>query len=107
MHSTTLATNAIIERQGATIGLLTTQGFRDILEMGREQIYDMHDLHARFPEPIVPRYLRAEITERISRDGVVLQRPEPEEVGAVVKELLAQGVEALAICLLHAYKSCQ
>ena len=105
VHSTTLVTNAIIERQGATIGLLTTQGFRDILEMGREQIYDMHDLHVRFPEPIVPRYLRAEIAERISRDGVVLQRPEPEEVGAVVKELLAQGVEALAICLLHAYKN--
>ena len=105
VHSTTLATNAIIERQGATVGLLTTRGFRDILEMGREQIYDMHDLHAKFPEPIVPRYLRAEIAERTNRDGVILQRPEPGDITAVVQALLAQGVEALAICLLHAYKN--
>ena len=105
VHSTTLVTNAIIERQGATVGLLTTRGFRDILEMGREQIYDMHDLHAKFPEPIVPRYLRAEIAERTNRDGVILQRPEPGDITAVVQALLAQGVEALAICLLHAYKN--
>jgi N-methylhydantoinase A/oxoprolinase/acetone carboxylase beta subunit len=105
VHSTTLATNAIIERQGARIALLTTKGFRDILEMGREQIYDMHDLHATFPEPLVPRYLRAEIAERTSRDGVVLYRPDVTEVTAVVKELLAQGVEGLAICLLHAYNN--
>lgn len=105
VHSTTLATNAIIERKGATIALLTTQGFRDILEMGREQIYDMHDLQARFPEPLVPRYLRAEITERISRDGEVFQAPDAAETIEVVNKLLQQGVEALAICLLHAYKN--
>jgi N-methylhydantoinase A/oxoprolinase/acetone carboxylase beta subunit len=105
VHSTTLATNAIIERRGATVGLLTTKGFRDILEMGREQIYDMHDLHARVPEPLVPRYLRAEIAERLSRDGTVLQRPAPAAITAVVQALLAQGVEALAVCLLHAYKN--
>jgi N-methylhydantoinase A/oxoprolinase/acetone carboxylase beta subunit len=105
VHSTTLATNAIIERQGATIGLLTTKGFRDILEMGREQIYDMHDLHARFPEPLVPRFLRAEVAERTSRDGEVLLQPDPEEIASVVQALLARGIEALAICLLHAYKN--
>jgi 5-oxoprolinase (ATP-hydrolysing) len=105
VHSTTLATNAIIERKGAKIALLTTRGFRDILEMGREQIYDMHDLHARFPEPLVPRYLRAEISERISRNGEVFQPPDAAETATVVGALIAQGVQALAICLLHAYKN--
>lgn len=105
VHSTTLATNAIIERKGAKIALLTTRGFRDVLEMGREQIYDMHDLHARFPEPIVPRYLRAEVSERINRDGEVLQRPDAAETVEVVGKLVDQGIEALAICLLHAYKN--
>ena len=73
VHSTTLATNAIIERKGAETALLTTRGFRDVLEMGREQIYDMHDLHAQFPEPLAPRYLRAEVNERIDRDGRTLE----------------------------------
>ena len=58
VHGTTLVTNTIIERRGARVGLLTTQGFRDILEMGTEQRYDIHDLFLRFPEPIVPRDLR-------------------------------------------------
>lgn len=105
VHSTTLATNAVIERKGATSALLTTRGFRDILEMGREQIYDMHDLQAQFPEPLVPRYLRAEIAERISRDGEVLQAPDVAEAIEVVKTLRNHGVETLAICLLHAYKN--
>ena len=105
VHSTTLATNAIIERKGAKIALITTKGFRDILAMGREQIYDMHDLHARFPEPLVPRYLRAEVSERTSRDGEVFQLPDAAETLAVVDKLLRQGAEALALCLLHAYKN--
>jgi N-methylhydantoinase A/oxoprolinase/acetone carboxylase beta subunit len=105
VHSTTLATNAIIERKGATLALLTTKGFRDILEMGREQIYDMHDLQAAFPEPIVPRYLRADIAERTSRDGTVFQPPAAAEVVEVVTKLRDRGVEALAVCLLHAYKN--
>lgn len=105
VHSTTLATNAIIERKGANTALITTKGFRDVLEMGREQIYDMHDLHTQFPEPIVPRYWRVEVVERISRDGEVLQRPDTAAISEVVRNLVAQGVEALAICLLHAYKN--
>ena len=105
VHSTTLATNAIIERKGARTGLLTTRGFRDVLEMGREQIYDMHDLHAEFPEPIVERHLRAEITERIDRDGNILQRLDLEASIGVIDELVEHGVEAVAISLLHAYKN--
>ena len=105
VHSTTLATNAIIERKGAKTALLTTRGFRDVLEMGREQIYDMHDLHARYPDPIVPRHLRAEVSERIDRDGRVLQELDLEASAKVLDYLVAQGVEAVAVSLLHAYNN--
>ncbi|MDP6455648.1 MAG: hydantoinase/oxoprolinase family protein [SAR202 cluster bacterium] len=105
VHSTTLATNAIIERKGAKIALLTTEGFRDVLELRREQIYDMHDLHARYPDPIVPRSLRVEVSERIDRDGRVFQSPDANQSTTTVDDLLKQGVEAVAISLLHAYKN--
>ena len=105
VHSTTLATNAIIERKGAKTALLTTQGFRDVLEMGREQIYDMHDLHAHFPEPIVPRSLRAEVPERVDRDGRVLQELDLEASARVLDDLVEQGIEAVAVSLLHSYNN--
>jgi N-methylhydantoinase A/oxoprolinase/acetone carboxylase beta subunit len=105
VHSTTLATNAIIERKGAKIALITTEGFRDILELGREQIYDMHDLHARYPDPLVPRSLRVEVSERTDRDGRIFQAPDVEQSVAIVDDLLKQGVEAVAISLLHSYKN--
>ena len=69
VHATTLVTNAVIERRGARTGLLVTRGFRDVLELAREQRYDIHDLFARFPAPLVPRPLRLEVDERMSRDG--------------------------------------
>ena len=72
VHGTTLVTNAIIERNGSPLGLLTTRGFRDILEMGTEQRYDIYDLFLRFPEPLVPRALRREVDERLDRDGRVV-----------------------------------
>ena len=105
VHSTTLATNAIIERKGAKTALLTTRGFRDVLEMGREQIYDMHDLHARYPDPIVPRSLRAEVPERIDRDGRVLLKLDLETSAQVLDDLVEQGIEAVAVSLLHSYNN--
>ena len=105
VHSTTLATNAIIERKGADTALLTTRGFRDVLEMGREQIYDMHDLHAQFPEPLAPRYLRAEVNERIDRDGRTLEPIDLDHAADLVDALVEQGVQAVAISLLHAYRN--
>ena len=105
VHSTTLATNAIIERKGAKTALLTTLGFRDVLELGREQIYDMHDLHARYPDPIVPRHLRAEVPERVDRDGRVLQELDLETSAQVLDDLVEQGVEAVAVSLLHSYNN--
>lgn len=105
VHSTTLATNAIIERKGAKVALLTTKGFRDVLEMGREQIYDMHDLHARYPEPIVPRSLRISVTERVDRDGRVVLPIDVKGALVQIEDLLDQGVEAVAISLLHSYNN--
>ncbi|MFQ5989633.1 MAG: hydantoinase/oxoprolinase family protein [Candidatus Methylomirabilales bacterium] len=105
VHSTTLTTNAIMERKGARTGLITTKGFRDILQLGREQIYDIYDLHAQLPVPLVPRYLRQEVAERLNRNGEVLRHPDEGEALSAVGELVKQGVEALAISLLHAYKN--
>ena len=104
VHGTTLVTNAIIERNGARLGLLTTRGFRDILEMGTEQRYDIHDLFLTFPEPLAARRDRREIAERVSRDGVVLEAIDLDAVRREVRELVEDGVEALAVCFLHAYK---
>ena len=105
VHGTTLATNAIIERNGARLGLLTTRGFRDVLEMGTEQRYDIHDLFLTFPEPLAARPDRREIGERMSRDGAVLQAIDPGAVRREVRELVEDGVEALAVCFLHAYRN--
>ena len=105
VHGTTLVTNAIIERNGARLGLLTTRGFRDILEMGTEQRYDIHDLFLTFPEPLAARRDRREIAERVSRDGVVLEAIDLDAVRREVRELVEDGVEALAVCFLHAYKN--
>ena len=105
VHGTTLVTNAIIERSGARLGLLTTRGFRDILEMGTEQRYDIHDLFLTFPEPLAARRDRREIAERVSRDGDVLEAIDPEAVRREVRALVEDGVEALAVCFLHAYKN--
>ena len=105
LHGTTLVTNALVERKGARLGLLTTAGFRDTLEAGREQRYDIYDLFLSFPEPLVPRELRLEIDERLDRDGNVVIAPDPEQVRRQLRTLQATGVEAVAICLLHAYRN--
>lgn len=105
LHGTTIVTNAIIERRGRPTGLLTTRGFRDVLEMGHEQRYDIYDLFLRFPEPIVPRRHRLEVDERISRDGEVLRPLDLDAVDALADELVANGVEAVAISLLHSYRA--
>ena len=103
VHGTTLVTNALIERTGARLGLITTRGFRDILEMGTEQRYDIYDLFLRFPDPLVPRRHRLEVAERIDRDGNVLMLLDPDEVRATAQRLISEGIEAIAICFLHAY----
>lgn len=105
VHGTTLATNALIERKGARTGLVTTRGFRDIVEIGREGRYDMYDIFIDPPSPLVPRHLRREVTERIAPDGSVTTPLEEADARAAVAGLLEDGVEAVAICLLHAYRN--
>jgi 5-oxoprolinase (ATP-hydrolysing)/N-methylhydantoinase A len=105
VHGTTLATNAIIERNGAAVGLLTTNGFRDILEMGSEQRYDIYDLFLQFPEPLVERARRLEVFERIGADGRIITPLDEETVRAAVRRLTEDGVEAIAICFLHSYRN--
>src|SRR5947209_18020484 len=97
VHGTTLVTNAIIERRGARLGLITTAGFRDVLEMGTEQRYDIYDLFLEFPEPLVPRRRRLEGAERIDRDGRVVVPLDPERVRARDGGRAAAGAEALAV----------
>ena len=103
IHGTTLVTNAIIERKGAPLGLITTQGFRDLLEMGTEQRYDIYDLFLRYPEPLVARRHRLEVPERVDRDGRVVAPLNEAAVEAAARKLVADGVEAVAICFLHSY----
>src|SRR3989442_2608822 len=103
VHGTTLATNALIERKGARTALLTTEGFRDALEIRHEGRYDMYDLFIDPPAPLVPRRLRREVRERLLADGEVRQPLDEDGARRVIGELAAEGVEAVAICLLHAY----
>ncbi|MGE0800559.1 MAG: hydantoinase B/oxoprolinase family protein [Lautropia sp.] len=103
VHGTTLATNAVIERRGARIAFLTTEGFRDTLEMGTESRYDHYDLYVDKPEPVVPRHRRFAIPERIAADGSVLRALDEDAVRALLPQLDAAGVEAVAIGFLHSF----
>jgi N-methylhydantoinase A len=105
IHGTTLITNAIIERKGSKTGLITTQGFRDALEIGREKRYDIYDIFLENPEPLVPRALRREVAERLDESGRVLIPLNRMEVFDVVQDLLRAGVEALAVVLLHSFRN--
>ena len=103
IHGTTLFTNALIERKGARTALVTTRGFRDAIEIGREHRYDMYDLWIEKPTPLAPRHLRFEVAERVLVDGSVTLRLDEDEVLALVERLRAEEVEAVAVCLLHSY----
>jgi N-methylhydantoinase A len=103
VHGTTVATNAIIERRGAKTGLITTRGFRDVLELRRIRIPRLYDLTWEKPEPLVERHLRREVDERITHDGAVHTRLDGASVVAALADLQDHNVEAIAVCLLNAY----
>jgi N-methylhydantoinase A/oxoprolinase/acetone carboxylase beta subunit len=103
VHATTLVTNALIERKGANAVLLATRGFRDILELGREQMYDIYDLFAPPPEPLIPRPQRLEIDERVDANGRVLQAPTPESITCAIEQIRALDASSVAIAFLHSY----
>jgi N-methylhydantoinase A len=104
VHGTTLVSNALIERRGSSIALLTTKGFRDVLTSGKEQRYDMYDLFIQMPEPLVPRRLRYGIDERVLADGTVDHPMRTDEIAALVPTLRESGVEAVAVSFLHSYR---
>ena len=101
--ATTVATNAILERKGGRTALVTTRGFRDVLIMGRSKRFDTYDLWLDKPRPLVPRRAIHEVDERIGPDGEVLAPLDPDSVAAVAERLAADGVESVAVSLLHAY----
>ena len=103
VHGTTVATNAVLERRGSVTALLTTAGFRDVLELRRLRIPHMYDLRWRKPPPLVPRRLRLEVRERMLADGTVEQPLDEGHVRALAEALRAAGVESVAVCLLHSY----
>jgi N-methylhydantoinase A len=105
IHGTTLVINSIIERKGARTGLITTKGFRDVLELGREIRYAPYDVFAEFPKPLVPRRLRLEVDERVRSDGTVVKALDPAEARAVIERLVAMGVESVAVCLLNSFEN--
>lgn len=105
IHGTTLVINAIIERKGARTALITTKGFRDVLELGREKRYDAYDIFSEYPEPIVPRPDRVEIDERVTARGVVLKDVSEAEAVAVLKQLKQKGIESIAVCFLNSYEN--
>ena len=103
VHGTTLATNAIIERKGARTALVTTEGFRDVIAMGNESRYDQYDLNIVLPEPLVPRYLRLPVPERLDNTGKILLPLDEAAVYALIPVLQQENVESIAIGLLHAF----
>ncbi|GIX47848.1 MAG: methylhydantoinase [Candidatus Tectimicrobiota bacterium] len=103
VHGTTLATNVILERKGEGVVLLTTRGFRDVLEIRRQKRHELYDPFIDTPPPLVPRWCIYEVSERVAADGTVLTPLDEAEAAATLRQLQAAGVQSLAICLLHAY----
>ncbi len=104
-HGTTVATNMIIERRGVSTGLVTTKGFRDVLAIGRQTRPALYDVTVRKPEPLVDRYRRREVSERLDAKGDELSPLDEAELEGVIDELAATGVEAIAISFLHSYRN--
>ena len=103
VHGTTLVTNAIIERKGAKTAFITTKGFEDVLEIGREMRYDIYDLFLTMPKPLVQRNLRYGITERVGTNGDIitaLNKKELENLGSLIK---AENIESIGVCLLNSF----
>lgn len=103
-HGTTVATNMVIERKGAVTGLITTRGFRDVLEIGRQTRPHLYDYRVTRPTPLVPRNLRHEVDERVLSDGTVRTPLNEEQVEAAARSLADAGVGAVVICFLHSYR---
>jgi N-methylhydantoinase A len=105
IHGTTLVTNALIERKGAPTALLTTEGFRDAVEIGREHRYELYDLNLDLPRPLVPRHLRFDVPERMAADGSVLKPLNEVFIRRLVTELRDKGIKAIGVCYLNSFRN--
>jgi N-methylhydantoinase A len=105
LHGTTVGSNTILQRRGARTGLLTTQGFRDVLEIGRIRMPEMFDLTWSKPAPLVPRRYRVEVDERVAADGSVVRPLDEASLERAVDQLVADGVEAIALCFINSYRN--
>jgi N-methylhydantoinase A len=105
LHGTTVASNTILQKSGAATGLITTRGFRDVLEIGRIRMPEMFDLTWSKPQPLVPRRYRLEVTERIAADGEIIEDLNEPELLAAAAQLHAAGIESIAICFLNSYRN--
>ncbi len=107
VHGTTIGTNSLIERKGAKTGLITTAGFRDVLEIARIERPDagLYDMTVDLPEPLVPRYLRLEVDERVGADGQVVRPLDEDTARRALDVLKAENVEAVAVCLLFSFRN--
>lgn len=103
IHGTTLATNALIERRGARTALITTQGFRDVIEMRSESRFEQYDLNLTLPEPLLPRQQRYTLEERVGASGDVLIPLQRSEVEKLVEQIKPLGYESIAVGLMHSY----
>ena len=103
LHGTTVASNAILEHKGARTGLVTTKGFRDVLEIRNLRMPRLYDLTWDKPPPLVERYLRMVVDERVDARGNVKKALTQEDADAAVERLLGEGVEAIAVCLLNSF----
>jgi len=103
IHGTTLATNALIERRGAKTALITTEGFRDVIEMRTESRFEQYDLNLNLPEPLLPRQMRFTVSERVDANGTVLIPLDKAEVEAVVAQIAQGCFESVAVGLIHSY----
>jgi len=103
IHGTTLATNALIERRGAKTALITTEGFRDVIEMRTESRFEQYDLNLNLPDPLLPRHMRFTIGGRVDANGAVLIDIDRAEVEAVVDQIAKAGFESVAVGLIHSY----
>lgn len=103
VHATTMVTNLILERAGDDSALITTRGFRDVLEIGRQKRNDLYNIFVEKVQPIITRNCVWEVSERLNSSGEVIQALDIEDVEKAVKEIAARGIKSVAVCLLHAY----
>ena len=103
IHGTTVATNTLLERKGARTALIVTSGFRDVLQVGRQDRPDLYNFRIRRPDPLVPRHFRFEVRERVLYTGDILEKLHEDDVHSIADQIQNNNIESVAVCLIHSY----